>query len=86
MSAPNGYDLTVTASLGIAMFPQDGDDIDTLLHNADIALHDAKAAGRNCVVFREFGEYVTYDPAEEDIGTTNVIEILSGVRGRRERG
>ena len=41
----------VTASVGVARFPADGQDPDTLLHNADTALYQAKAAGKNRVVF-----------------------------------
>jgi diguanylate cyclase (GGDEF)-like protein/PAS domain S-box-containing protein len=40
--------VTVTASVGIAMHPRDGSDGRTLLKHADIALHYAKDAGRNC--------------------------------------
>jgi len=46
------YDLdgdiaTVTASVGIALFPRDGDDAPALLHHADLATYHAKAKGRN---------------------------------------
>jgi diguanylate cyclase (GGDEF)-like protein len=40
--------VTVTASLGIAVYPRDGLDAKTLLKHADIALYQAKDAGRNC--------------------------------------
>jgi len=43
--------LTVTSSLGIAMFPDDGFDSQALLRNADKALYHAKAAGRNEIRF-----------------------------------
>ncbi len=39
--------LHVTTSLGIAIFPQDGEDADTLLRNADAALYRAKETGRD---------------------------------------
>jgi diguanylate cyclase (GGDEF)-like protein/PAS domain S-box-containing protein len=40
--------LEVSASLGIALYPNDGDDMEALLKHADIALYQAKAAGRRC--------------------------------------
>jgi diguanylate cyclase (GGDEF)-like protein len=43
----NGVGQTVTASVGIALFPGDGQDSQTLLRNADLAMYKAKEAGRN---------------------------------------
>ena len=40
-----GHELFATCSIGVALFPQDGTDIDQLNRNADIALHQAKAQG-----------------------------------------
>ena len=40
----------ITASLGIALFPDHGDDADVLLRMADRALYEAKRAGRDCVI------------------------------------
>jgi PAS domain S-box-containing protein len=41
------HELIVTASIGMAIFPQHGDDVDTLLRKADVAMYAVKDAGRN---------------------------------------
>jgi diguanylate cyclase (GGDEF)-like protein/PAS domain S-box-containing protein len=43
----HGHELHVTASVGIAMFPHDGGDAETLVRNADSALYRAKEQGGN---------------------------------------
>lgn len=45
--------LTLSASMGIVLFSQDGDDLESLLHCADLALYHAKAKGRNTSCFFE---------------------------------
>lgn len=47
----NGRKIRVTASVGVAMFPQDGDTPSQLLKNADAAMYLAKAAGRDTTRF-----------------------------------
>ena len=41
-----GHQVTTDASIGIALAPQDGSDLDQILKNADLAMYAAKAAGR----------------------------------------
>jgi diguanylate cyclase (GGDEF)-like protein/PAS domain S-box-containing protein len=45
------YDLALTASIGIALYPDDGGDLETLCKSADAAMYRAKQEGRQCYRF-----------------------------------
>lgn len=47
----DGHELNVTPSIGVSIFPQDGEDAETLLKHADVAMYRAKAHGRNTFQF-----------------------------------
>jgi diguanylate cyclase (GGDEF)-like protein/PAS domain S-box-containing protein len=64
LSAPldlQGIELYTSASIGISIFPEDGNDIDTLLKHADLAMYKAKDHGRNNFKFfsHDMNEKVT---------------------------
>src|SRR3712207_6090686 len=50
--AIEGISATATASVGVALYPNDGASVDSLLRSADMALYRAKSEGRS--VFRTF--------------------------------
>lgn len=53
----NGYEIHVTASIGISLFPQDGTDGDVLFKHADMAMYRVKEFGKNNVaLFTPTGE------------------------------
>ena len=43
----DGHEVKVQASMGVSLFPRDGDDIESLVQQADRAMYVAKNAGRN---------------------------------------
>jgi diguanylate cyclase (GGDEF)-like protein/PAS domain S-box-containing protein len=72
-----GHELSTTASIGIAICPDDSDDFDTLLKMADMAMYQAKAAGRNA--FRFFTEQM-------NAAASDSLMIRNGLRRAIERG
>jgi len=48
----------VTLSLGVALFPEDGGDLESLVRAADAALYEAKKTGRNRVVMTSAAPFV----------------------------
>jgi diguanylate cyclase (GGDEF)-like protein/PAS domain S-box-containing protein len=47
----DGHDLHVTVSIGVSLYPDDGQDAETLIKNADTAMYQAKESGRNAYRF-----------------------------------
>jgi len=60
-----GHSLYLGASIGVALYPQDGRDVDTLLRRSDLAMYQAKGAGRNT--------YRYFAPALNAVATDRLI-------------
>ena len=56
-----GRELTITPSIGIAIWPADGEDLNSLVKNADLAMYHSKSLGRNQFSFfrEEMNDRVT---------------------------
>ncbi len=70
------YDLNISASIGIAVYPEDGEDLETLLRNADTAMYRAKQDGRN--IFRFFTQ-------EMQARSGRHLELVNALRYALER-
>ena len=71
--------VNVSASMGLAVYPRDGADMETLFKHADIALFQAKEAGRSCHRFfaadmnARLSDYVALEQAlRHAIGTSQI--------------
>ena len=49
--ALDGHEVFVSTSVGVAIYPADGEDLESLLKNADVAMYQAKQKGRNRIEF-----------------------------------
>ncbi|QRM20088.1 EAL domain-containing protein [Dechloromonas sp. TW-R-39-2] len=67
-----GHDLYTTPSVGIAIFPTDGDDGEVLMKNADAAMYHAKTAGRNNF---QFFDAKMNDAAVERLKTEHSLRL-----------
>src|SRR5258706_4249575 len=73
----DGHELHMSASIGVSVYPEDGADPETLLKNADTAMHRAKDRGR--------GTYRFY-AAKMNARATERLLLESGLRRAAERG
>jgi diguanylate cyclase (GGDEF)-like protein/PAS domain S-box-containing protein len=73
----SGHRLYITTSIGITLFPEDGEDAETLLKNADTAMYRAKADGRN-----------TYQMATRELSRTSHerMTLENGLHRALEQG
>lgn len=51
----DGVPVSINGSFGVALYPEDGEDLDTLLHNADMAMYRAKASGGGVARYQSEG-------------------------------
>jgi diguanylate cyclase (GGDEF)-like protein/PAS domain S-box-containing protein len=70
----NEQELAVSVSVGIAMYPEDGTNFDTLLNKSDIAMYQAKEAGRN--TYRFFNESMNKSASEQITTTLGLRKAL----------
>ncbi|MBI5919111.1 MAG: EAL domain-containing protein [Nitrosomonadales bacterium] len=70
------HELFITTSIGICLYPMDGEDIDTLIRNADAAMYRAKESGRN--------NYQFYAAAMNEVAQQQ-FRLESGLRRAIER-
>ncbi len=70
------HELAVTPSVGIAQYPRDGEDLETLTKHADIAMYRAKASGRNSFQF-----FTT----EMQVHSSRSLQLESALRRALER-
>lgn len=70
------HELTLTASVGIAVYPDNGEDVATLLKNAETAMHNAKKSGKG------FYSFFTTAMNAQSLAK---LEIESELRGAIER-
>jgi diguanylate cyclase (GGDEF)-like protein len=49
----NGLSLNITASFGLATFPEDGDNLHAIIRSADAMMYVAKAQGRDCIAIAD---------------------------------
>jgi diguanylate cyclase (GGDEF)-like protein/PAS domain S-box-containing protein len=78
----SGHELTVTASIGLTIWPHDGEDLNSLVKNADLAMYHSKSEGRNQFSFfrPEMNQRVT-----ERLSVENALRrALSRNRSRNE--
>jgi diguanylate cyclase (GGDEF)-like protein/PAS domain S-box-containing protein len=72
-----GHEFFITASIGIALYPGDGEDTETLLRNADAAMYRAKEQGRN--------NFQLYSPAM-NVKAAKRLAMEAQLRRAVERG
>lgn len=56
----NGYDAHLSSSIGVALYPTDGDDVETLIKHADTAMYRVKEQGKdNYAIFSPFTDHLS---------------------------
>ncbi len=73
----DGHELLVTCSIGVALAPEDGEDLETLLRHADTAMYSAKSSGRAASAF--FNTTL-------NAGAMRRLQLESALRHAIERG
>lgn len=70
------HELRITASIGIAIYPDHAQDVENLIKYADVAMYQAKESGRNC--------YMSFHP-EMNESSYERLQLENALRGAIER-
>ncbi|WP_166805857.1 EAL domain-containing protein [Jeotgalibacillus sp. R-1-5s-1] len=62
----------ITTSVGVALYPQDGETFDEVLQSADIAMYEAKRKGKN--------QFVFYHALESDLDYRNILTLENDLK------
>ncbi|MGA8259910.1 MAG: EAL domain-containing protein [Arenicellales bacterium] len=73
----DGREVRLTVSIGASAFPRDGNDVDSLLRNANAAMHRVKSEGQNG--FQFYAANMTRDAADK-------VELENALRAALDRG
>lgn len=73
----HGHELAISASMGVAVFPEDGCDFETLRKKAEVAMYQAKQAGRHTYCF--FDSAMNHEASEH-------LALRNGLHRALERG
>ncbi len=84
----NENEANISPSIGISLFPQDGEDIETLIKNADTAMYFAKNNGKNSFKFYspdlelEEGKVGKFPMFDKIMNTVSQLDLIQSVKNK----